>query len=185
MRHHQKYFSVEDADGKLAPQFVAVMNTVAIPKAWSAAATSACCAPASTTRASSGRPIRRRSSPTACEDLAHVTFQAKLGSYLEKTERIVALVTRTRRRRLRRSARRSCSKCDLTTELVKEFTELQGVVGGLYARAQGEPEAGLAGDLRSLQAGSMEDSIPRNRTGADRVASPTSSIRCAAASASA
>jgi glycyl-tRNA synthetase beta chain len=32
------------------------------------------------------------------------------------------------------------SKCDLTTELVKEFTKLQGVVGGLYAREQGEPE---------------------------------------------
>ena len=32
------------------------------------------------------------------------------------------------------------SKADLTTELVKEFTELQGVVGGLYARVQGEPE---------------------------------------------
>ena len=42
MRHHQKYFSVEDATGKLAPNFVAVMNTCGDPEAWSSTATSAC-----------------------------------------------------------------------------------------------------------------------------------------------
>src|SRR5207245_1331489 len=72
-------------------------------------------------------------------DLAHVTFQAKLGSYLEKTGRIENIV----RSELGgdRAAVRAAHLCkaDLTTELVKEFTELQGVVGGLYARAQGEP----------------------------------------------
>ena len=76
-------------------------------------------------------------------------------------------------------------KCDLTTELVKEFTELQGVVGGLYARVQGEPEAGLAGDLRSLQAGEHGgfDSAQPHRRRSSRW--PTSWIRCAAASGSA
>ena len=39
------------------------------------------------------------------------------------------------------------AKTDLTTELVKEFTELQGVVGGLYARAQGLKASGGGGDL--------------------------------------
>ena len=39
------------------------------------------------------------------------------------------------------------AKTDLTAELVKEFTELQGIVGGLYARAQGESEATSRGDL--------------------------------------
>jgi glycyl-tRNA synthetase beta chain len=57
-----------------------------------------------------------------------------------------------------RSTRRHCSrrlelaKTDLTTELVKEFTELQGVIGGLYARAQGLGER-LRGDLRPVHAG--------------------------------
>ena len=93
MRHHQKYFSVEDADGKLAPHFVAVMNTDARSRGpGPAAATSACCARASTTPGSSGRRIRRRSWPTAWRIWRNVTFQAKLGSYLEKTERVVALV---------------------------------------------------------------------------------------------
>ena len=57
------------------------------------------------------------------------------------------------------------SKCDLTTELVKEFTELQGVVGGLYARAQGEPEPVWQAIYDHYKPESMEDAIPRNRTG--------------------
>lgn len=57
------------------------------------------------------------------------------------------------------------AKADLTTELVKEFTELQGVVGGLYARAQGEPEAVWQAVYDHYKPESMEDAIPRNRAG--------------------
>ncbi len=152
MRHHQKYFSVEDADGKLAPQFVAVMNIPSDPEGF--------------VRRGNERVLRARFNDARffwetdqkkkladrVPDLAHVTFQAKLGSYLEKTERMQELARQLGGdRHAVRAA--ELSKCDLTTELVKEFTELQGVVGGLYARAQGEPEAGLAGHLRPLQAG--------------------------------
>src|SRR5262245_21534636 len=56
------------------------------------------------------------------------------------------------------------SKCDLTTELVKEFTELQGVVGGLYARVQGEPEPVWQSIYDHYKPESMDDAIPRNRT---------------------
>jgi len=56
-------------------------------------------------------------------------------------------------------------KCDLTTELVKEFTELQGVVGGLYARVQGEPEAVWQAIYDHYKPESMEDAIPRTVTG--------------------
>ena len=62
------------------------------------------------------------------------------------------------------------AKCDLTTELVKEFTELQGVVGGLYARAQGEPEEVWQAIYDHYKPESMEDAIPRNATGAAGVA---------------
>jgi glycyl-tRNA synthetase beta chain len=55
-------------------------------------------------------------------------------------------------------------KCDLTTELVKEFTELQGVVGGLYARAQGEPAEVWQSIYDQYKPESMEDAIPRHRT---------------------
>jgi glycyl-tRNA synthetase beta chain len=97
-------------------------------------------------------------------DLAHVTFQAKLGTYLEKTGRMRDLVKELGGDdHAARAA--ELSKCDLTTELVKEFTELQGVVGGLYARVQGEPEPVWQAIYDQYKPESMEDRIPRNRTG--------------------
>jgi glycyl-tRNA synthetase beta chain len=98
------------------------------------------------------------------EDLKNVTFQAKLGSYFEKTERVVALVKELGGDAHAERAALLC-KTDLTTELVKEFTELQGVIGGLYARAQGEPEEVAAAIYDHYKPVSMEDSIPRTKTG--------------------
>jgi glycyl-tRNA synthetase beta chain len=163
MRHHQKYFSVEDAAGNLAPQFVAVMNKEGDPEG--------------IVRRGNERVLRARFNdarffwetdqrkPLAArkQDLAHVTFQAKLGSYLEKTERTMALV-RELGGDLHAVRAVELSKYDLTTELVKEFTELQGVVGGLYARAQGEPEPVWQAIYDQYKPESMEDAIPRNRT---------------------
>jgi glycyl-tRNA synthetase beta chain len=162
MRHHQKYFSVEDAQGKLAPQFVAVMNIDADPQG--------------IVRRGNERVLRARFNDARffwetdqkkkladrLPDLAHVTFQAKLGSYLEKTERMVGLVKQLGGDA---DAVRAAEllKCDLTTELVKEFTELQGVVGGLYARAQGEPEPVWQAIYDQYKPESMEDAIPRHR----------------------
>jgi glycyl-tRNA synthetase beta chain len=164
MRHHQKYFSVEDAHGKLAPQFVAVMNIDADSEGF--------------VRSGNERVLRARFNDARffwetdqkkkladrVEDLGHVTFQAKLGSYLEKAERMVKLVAELGGDS---AAARGAelSKCDLTTELVKEFTELQGIVGGLYARAQGEPEPVCQAIYDHYRPESMEDPIPRNRTG--------------------
>ena len=164
MRHHQKYFSVEDAQGKLAPQFVAVMNIDGDAEG--------------IVRRGNERVLRARFNDARffwetdqkkkladrVPDLAHVTFQAKLGSYLQKTERMVELVKRLGGDA---DAVRAAGllKCDLTTELVKEFTELQGVVGGLYARAQGEPEPVWQAVYDQYKPESMEDAIPRNAVG--------------------
>ncbi len=183
MRHHQKYFSVENSDGSLAPYFIAVMNTAGDPEGL--------------VRRGNERVLRARFNdarffwdvdqrkPLAqrVADLAHVTFQARLGSYLDKTRRTMALVrelggdeTAVRAAEL--------SKCDLTTELVKEFTELQGVVGGLYARAQGEPEPVALAIYEHYQPVSMEASIPSTPAGV-WTRRPTHSTRCAGASRSA
>ena len=62
--------------------------------------------------------------------------------------------------------RRVLAKTDLTTELVKEFTELQGVVGGLYARAQGYSAAVGDAIYDQYMPESMEDSVPRTVEGA-------------------
>ena len=57
------------------------------------------------------------------------------------------------------------AKTDLTAELVKEFTELQGEIGGLYARAQGVSEAAAAAIYDQYRPASMEDAIPRTVEG--------------------
>jgi glycyl-tRNA synthetase beta chain len=97
-------------------------------------------------------------------DLKNVTFQAKLGSYFEKTERVVALV-----KQLGGSpaAQRAAllAKCDLTTDMVKEFTDLQGVVGGLYAKAQGEAEDVSRAIYDHYKPLSMEDAVPSTPDG--------------------
>jgi glycyl-tRNA synthetase beta chain len=163
MRHHQKYFSVEDASGKLAPQFVAIMNTDSDPEGF--------------IRRGNERVLRARFNDARffwdsdqkrnlCDrklDLANVTFQAKLGSYLQKAERMMKLACELGGdAHAVRAA--ELSKCDLTTELVKEFTELQGVVGGLYARVQGEPEPVWQAVYDHYKPESMDDALPRNRT---------------------
>ena len=164
MRFHQKYFSVEASDGVLAPHFVAVMNTASDP--------------AGLVKHGNERVLRarfndarffytvdqQRSLADRQEDLKAVTFQAQLGSYAEKTDRIVALVKEFGGSPAAIRAAQ-LAKTDLTTEMVKEFTELQGIIGGLYAKVQGEPEAAATAIYDHYKPLSMEDSIPRSVDG--------------------
>jgi glycyl-tRNA synthetase beta chain len=164
MRHHQKYFSVEAVHGLLSPHFVAVMNTSGDPEGL--------------VKKGNERVLRARFNdarffwnvdqqkklPDRGDDLAKVTFQAKLGNYLEKTRRVVELVKELGgNAHAQRAA--ELSKCDLTTDMVKEFTDLQGVIGGLYAKAQGEPEPVWRAVYEHYQPLSMEASIPETPEG--------------------
>lgn len=150
MRDHQKYFAVEDKEHKLLPHFLAVLNTEANERG------------EAIIRHGNERVLRARFNDaqffwnfdqrTPLEErqalLADVTFHKDLGSYQQKTERMQAIAQRlatlvpaANAEALAQAA--ALAKVDLTTELVKEFTELQGIVGGLYCRAQalGEPVA--------------------------------------------
>ncbi len=164
MRHHQKYFSVLKEDGHLAPFFVAVMNSSGDPDGL--------------VRSGNERVLRARFNDARffwqvdqqkkladrVEDLANVTFQAKLGSYRDKTDRVVRLVEELGGGEPEKRAA-LLAKCDLTTEMVKEFTELQGIVGGLYARAQDESEPVWRAVYEHYKPLSMDDSIPSTPTG--------------------
>ena len=167
MDHHQKYFAVEDESGRLQPNFVAVANLDGDPDG--------------IIREGNERVLRARfndarffwdadqkqSLAGRVEDLKAVTFQAKLGSYYEKTQRSQELVTalagalglsgEATTNALRAS---ELAKCDLTTELVGEFPELQGVVGGLYAKHQGEPEEVAAAIYSHYRPAGGDDRIP-------------------------
>ncbi len=159
MRFHQKYFSVETNDGKLSPHFIAVMNISADPEGL--------------VKHGNERVLRarfndarffydtdqKRSLAERVDDLAKVTFQAQLGSYLDKTHRVMALLKELGAPEAAVDAAR-IAKVDLTTDMVKEFTELQGQIGGIYARAQGHPEAVAQAVYDQYKPMSMEDSIP-------------------------
>jgi glycyl-tRNA synthetase beta chain len=183
MRDHQKYFAVEDANGKLLPHFLAVLNTDGDPEGL--------------IRHGNERVLRARFNDARffwetdqkksllerLELLRHVTFQKDLGSYYEKTQRVQRLcswlseIIKQSGREVRPGVihKAAClAKTDLTTELVKEFTELQGIVGGLYARAQ-ELDSSLPEATRFAIADaiydqykpeSTEDEVPRSIEGA-------------------
>ncbi|HXB61802.1 MAG TPA: glycine--tRNA ligase subunit beta [Acidobacteriaceae bacterium] len=168
MRDHQKYFAVEDASGKLAPHFLAVLNTQADT------------AGQEVIRHGNARVLRARFNDARffwdydqkillkdrVEMLKTVTFQKDLGSYYAKSEKVRALVVSYATmipQTFEVNAALDAAvfaKTDLTTELVKEFTELQGIVGGLYARAQGLNEKTAAAIYAQYQPAGMEDLIP-------------------------
>jgi glycyl-tRNA synthetase beta chain len=183
MRDHQKYFAVEDADGKLLAHFLAVLNTDRDPEGL--------------IRHGNERVLRARFNDARffwetdqkksllerLESLKHVTFQKDLGSYYEKTQRMQRLcswlseILKQNGVTVRPGVihKATClAKTDLTTELVKEFTELQGIVGGLYARVQQlDPTLPEATRLSIADAiydqykpESTDDNVPRSLEGA-------------------
>ena len=170
MRDHQKYFAVEDAGGRLLPHFLAVLNTDGDPEGiirhghervlrarfndarffW---------------QTDQKHPLRERT-----HWLKNVTFQKDLGSYYEKTLRIQRLsswlceVVRQSDKAVRPGIVHKAAylaKTDLTTEPVKEFTELQGIVGGLYARIQ-ELDKGMRKEAQELIAETIYDQYKPN-----------------------
>jgi glycyl-tRNA synthetase beta chain len=176
MRDHQSYFAVEDKDGKLAPHFLAVLNTETDAVGMAVI------------RHGNERVLRARFNDAKffwefdqrvplverMELLKHVTFQKDLGSYAKKAERMRDLAHRLGSLVQGRGVQfqfnalleaASLAKTDLTTELVKEFTELQGAVGGLYARSQGFSAAVSDAIYDQYKPESMEDSVPRTVEG--------------------
>ncbi len=103
--------------------------------------------------------------------LEHLAFHARLGSYAEKAARLEklagAICDRLGWAEEKPLAERAAHllKVDLITEMVKEFTSLQGVMGGLYAREDGEPEAVWQAIYDQYLPASTDDPLPRGRVG--------------------
>ncbi|MBZ5689616.1 MAG: glycine--tRNA ligase subunit beta [Acidobacteriia bacterium] len=183
MRDHQKYFALEDANGKLLPHFLAVLNTDSDPHGF--------------IRQGNERVLRARFNDARFfwetdqkksllerfDLLRNVTFQKDLGSYYDKTQRVQRLcswlseILKQNEVVVRPGVihKAAClAKTDLTTELVKEFTELQGIIGGLYARVQqldpNLPEATRFAIADAIydhyKPESTDDDIPRSLEGA-------------------
>ncbi len=146
--HHQHYFPVEDEDGKLKNAFLAVINTE--PDNERTIARNA--ERVVTARLRDARFFweadRRQPLESRIDRLGTLLFHKKLGTYKEKTERIEKLAAWVAEHALGADADAAAlagraarlAKADLATDMVREFTELQGVMGGVYARAEGQPE---------------------------------------------
>lgn len=149
MRDHQNYFAVEKTDGSLAPMFLAVMNLDRDREGLIRHGHERVLRARFNDARFFWENDRKRTLYSRLDDLKHVTFQERLGSYFEKTERTMRLAEWIATQwsqsgskvnvKMARSAAQ-LAKCDLPTDLVKEFTELQGIMGGLYARAEGMDE---------------------------------------------
>lgn len=174
MRHHQRYFTLQRADGpespgNMAPQFIAVMNIKSDRKGYVQKGNERVLEARFNDARFFWESDLKKPLSARVRDLANVTFQAKLGSYLEKTERVKKLARELAEGlgQPAAAAERAAelSKTDLTTDMVKELTELQGVMGGLYARQQGEPEEVWRAIYEHYLPQSMEDPIPSTPDG--------------------
>ncbi|HEY1216665.1 MAG TPA: glycine--tRNA ligase subunit beta [Bryobacteraceae bacterium] len=169
MRHHQRYFSVLNEDGSLAPEFVAITNTNGNPDGLIRQGNERVLRARFNDARFFWQADQRRKLMDRLDDLAKVTFQAKLGSYKDKTQRVVdlsrVLAAQTGADETAVTRAATLAKCDLTTDMVKEFTELQGIVGGLYAKAQGESDTVATAIYDHYKPVSMEDTIPRTLEG--------------------
>src|SRR5437660_6997345 len=175
MRGHQKYFAVEKRSGELAPHFLAVINLSKDSQGL--------------VRAGHERVLRARFADARffwesdqkvrladiLPKLDKITYESRLGSYHAKVERMRAIARWLAEQWFNLGMMQAhvadadraaeLAKCDLATEMVREFTELQGVVGGLYARAQGEPEVVADAVYDHYRPVGLDDPIPRNLTG--------------------
>ncbi|MEO8189230.1 MAG: glycine--tRNA ligase subunit beta [Acidobacteriota bacterium] len=171
MRVHQKYLPVRGPSG-LLPHFVAVMDNAEDRKGLIAKGNewvlNARLADARFFYESDVRqPLESR-----LQDLSRLTFQDRLGDYLQKTgrlqelsETIAHVVARPDLVDSVLTAAR-LSKVDLTTLMVKEFTDLQGVVGGIYARREGQPDSVWKAIYDQYRPASATDDPPREAAGA-------------------
>jgi glycyl-tRNA synthetase beta chain len=148
MIHHQHYFPVVDDEGKLKPAFLAVTNTQAEkPEVIGRNSERVL-----TARLRDARFFweEDRKVPLASriDRLATILFHKKLGSYREKVDRVASLASWITADAFKQPGAAAhaeqagrLSKADLVTDMVRELTELQGTMGGIYAREEGQPEA--------------------------------------------
>ena len=170
MRVHQKQLPIRGANEKLTNSFLAVIDNEADPDGNAAYGN----AFVTNARFADAKFFydtdRRKPLADRLDQLTHLQFQEKLGNYLEKTERIEA-IARSICTHLKLEAAdtlmaaRLC-KADLVTEMVKDFTDLQGQIGGIYAREEGYPNDVWQAIYDHYLPVNIEDALPRTLSGA-------------------
>ena len=145
MQKHQRYFHLLDQQGKLLPRFITVSNIESTHPDTVITGNERVIAARLSDAAFFYSKDKQSTLASKLDRLPYMVFQAKLGSYSEKTQRISALAgyvadAMGANRATAESAGRLC-KADLVSDMVNEFTDLQGLMGAYYARHDGETAA--------------------------------------------
>ena len=144
MQDNQKYFCLLDANGKLLPRFITVANIESKDPAQIVSGNEKVVRPRLTDAEFFFKQDKKQKLDSFNERLKNVVFQAQLGTVYDKAERVSRLAgliaERTGGDKQRAARAGLLSKCDLATEMVGEFPEMQGIAGYYYALNDGEPE---------------------------------------------
>jgi glycyl-tRNA synthetase beta chain len=176
--HHQHYFPVEGEDGKLKPAFLAVINTEPDNERTIARNAERVVTARLRDAMFFWEADRRTPLGSRIDRLSTLLFHKKLGSYKEKAERIeqlAAWIARDAFGAPEPTARHAAvaarlAKADLTTDMVREFTELQGTMGGIYAREEALPEEVWKAMYFHYQPVGVEAAAPPTRADLGRAA---------------
>ena len=172
MTEHQRYFPVRNADGELCPHFAVVSDRGEVG--------------VDTIRYGNERVLHARLADARFffeqdrmrrledyrQDTAGMVFLKGLGTYRDKSDRMAVLVGRVCEdlagsEDVRRAAVRAAELCkaDLVTAMVGEFPKLQGIVGGIYADADGEPEGVGRAIAEHYMPRYASDALPSSESG--------------------
>jgi glycyl-tRNA synthetase beta chain len=170
MQDNQKYFCLLDTAGKLLPRFITVSNIESTHPEYIVAGNEKVVRPRLTDAEFFFNQDKKSRLETRNERLKTVVFQAQLGTVFEKAERIsklagiIAAAIGGEKALGERAG--LLSKCDLATEMVGEFPELQGIAGFYYATHDGEPAEVAKALDEQYQPRFAGDALPSTKTGA-------------------
>ena len=169
MQDNQKYFPVVDAAGKLLPHFITIANIVSRDPVQVKAGNERVVRPRLADAAFFWNQDRKQRLEERIDKLGTMVFQNRLGTLLDKQKRVATLAGHIARHigGVPQLAERAAmlAKCDLLTQMVFEFPELQGVMGRYYAQHDGEPtEVALALD-EQYSPRFAGDRLPETATG--------------------
>jgi glycyl-tRNA synthetase beta chain len=169
MAEHQKYFHLTDQNGNLIPRFIAITNIESSNPSSVITGNEKVIRPRLADAKFFFDTDKKRSLESYSEKLKNIVFQNKLGSLFDKTLRIKSLANQIAdklgaNKTLVSRAAVLC-KCDLMTDMVYEFPDLQGIMGKYYALNDGEP-AEVAEAMNEIYMPRFAgDELPKTKTG--------------------
>ncbi len=169
MKEHQKYFAVRDNEGKLANRFLAIASIKEDVKGYVKNGNERVLAARLYDAKFFWDEDRKKPLFSRMEKLERMTFQSDLGTYADKIVRMVSLAEILKKHiefdyYSTKETIELC-KCDLATDMVYEFPELQGIMGGLYAKEEGKPYGIWKGIYDHYRPESFDDDIPETNEG--------------------